>query len=195
MLGTSGLFEVERPRLTAMGSCCGCPAPLPACTSSSTDVSLSLVRLAGVESLMALSMKKSPCTCGASTPMPWLWDGPLGWRDHANAFVAVLGLSSSKTTRGRRGIFQDEAVGGRTVNSQCSQCGLPSFASQKLCCEPFHRFFSRHSTSHSLLYSSLSVLRVVLDTVEIPISPGFFQVETVSEIETPTSFTSLVREL
>lgn len=70
MLGTSGLFEVERPRLTAMGSCCGCPAPLPACTSSSTDVSLSLVRLAGVESLMALSMKKSPCTCGASTPMP-----------------------------------------------------------------------------------------------------------------------------
>lgn len=95
---------MERPRLTAMGR---------AAAFLHLYLLVQVARLtfrspwsgsAWVESLMALSMKKSPFTCGASTPMlaqkPWLWDRPLGWRDHANAFAAVLGLSSSRRRQG-----------------------------------------------------------------------------------------------
>lgn len=158
-----------------MGSCCGFPAPLPACTSSSTDVSLSLVRL-GMGRITDGSIHEKNLHLLVAPPPPCSLRNPGCGTDHWAGVTMQCFRSSAgsffieTTTRGRRGIFQDEAVGGRTVNSQCFQCGLPSFASQKLCCEPFHRFFSRHSTSPFSALFLLSVPRVILDTVETPVS-------------------------
>jgi hypothetical protein len=113
----------------------------------------------------------------------------LGWRDHANAFVAVLGLSSSKRQGAGVVYFKTKlwVAEPSTANALSVACH-PSPAKSSVV-NPSIASLLVTQLPPFLLYLPLSVLRVTLDTVEIPISPGFSQVlEAESEIESPTSF-------